>query len=338
MLGQSAIKLDKSRLLAMVNSKKILIWGSEEEGRSVALFLTESGMKYEAFVDSPSIEQPTYLFDHPIFSPEYLKGKCQSHYVIIATSFIDKEIMETLGVYGFLPEVGFYNINASSSIVIEPIQEYQDQHNNSVIGSPQASRNSKIIFQGKNNKIIFEEGVILENVTITFLGDEGYCMIGRNSIYKGVITIGFNCNVIIGEKLTVTSNCLIITEEASEVRVGDDCMFATNNQIISSDLHPIFDNHSVERINLSNSVFIGNHVWLGYDAKVIKGASVQEGSIIGHSSIVMTTIPNNCIAVGSPARVAKRNVAWDRTNLSQHKHFSSETLIDKTYWNITKEL
>lgn len=36
------------------------------------------------------------------------------------------------------------------------------------------------------------------------------------------------------------------------------------------------------------------------------------GTIIGANSLVKGEIPNNCIAVGTPARIIRKNVAWSR--------------------------
>lgn len=41
---------------------------------------------------------------------------------------------------------------------------------------------------------------------------------------------------------------------------------------------------------------------------------IDDGSIIGARSLVKSKIPNNCIAVGVPARVVRRNVAWCRND------------------------
>lgn len=52
-------------------------------------------------------------------------------------------------------------------------------------------------------------------------------------------------------------------------------------------------------------ITVGANVWIGFDAIVLPGASIGEGSIIGARSVVAGEIPAFCVAAGSPARVVK---------------------------------
>jgi acetyltransferase-like isoleucine patch superfamily enzyme len=49
-------------------------------------------------------------------------------------------------------------------------------------------------------------------------------------------------------------------------------------------------------------VRIGDNVWIGFDACVLPGVSIGEGSIIGARSVVTEDIPAYTIAAGNPAR------------------------------------
>jgi len=57
---------------------------------------------------------------------------------------------------------------------------------------------------------------------------------------------------------------------------------------------------------------IGNHVWLGADVKVLKGAIINDGAIIGTGSLVSGTVDANCIYAGIPAKKVKEHVSWRR--------------------------
>ena len=52
-------------------------------------------------------------------------------------------------------------------------------------------------------------------------------------------------------------------------------------------------------------VTLGNNVWIGDGAKVCKGVTIGDNSVIGAGSIVTSDIPANSIAAGNPARVIK---------------------------------
>lgn len=58
--------------------------------------------------------------------------------------------------------------------------------------------------------------------------------------------------------------------------------------------------------NISGNVKIGSGARIGTGANIIQGISVGAGSIIGAGATVIENIPDNCTAVGVPARVNKR--------------------------------
>jgi acetyltransferase-like isoleucine patch superfamily enzyme len=56
----------------------------------------------------------------------------------------------------------------------------------------------------------------------------------------------------------------------------------------------------------SRPIRIGNAVWIGFDAVVLPGVTIGDGSIIGARSVVTEDVPPYCIAVGNPARIVRR--------------------------------
>lgn len=52
---------------------------------------------------------------------------------------------------------------------------------------------------------------------------------------------------------------------------------------------------------------VGNHVMIGAGAKVLGPFKIGDNSKIAAGSVVLNEIPENCTAVGSPARVVKLN-------------------------------
>ena len=52
---------------------------------------------------------------------------------------------------------------------------------------------------------------------------------------------------------------------------------------------------------------VGNHVMIGAGAKVLGPFKIGDNSNIAAGSVVLNEIPENCTAVGSPARVVRQN-------------------------------
>ena len=57
-----------------------------------------------------------------------------------------------------------------------------------------------------------------------------------------------------------------------------------------------------------NKTYIGHDVWIGAGAIIKQGIKIGDGSVIGSLSFVNKDVPENCIVIGSPARVLKERM------------------------------
>ncbi|WP_309473787.1 DapH/DapD/GlmU-related protein [Curtobacterium sp. AG1037] len=71
------------------------------------------------------------------------------------------------------------------------------------------------------------------------------------------------------------------------------------------------DAHSLNGAYGRKPVRIGNHVWIGQGARVLKGVTVGDGAVIALGSIVTRDVPARALVAGQPARVIRENVSWD---------------------------
>jgi acetyltransferase-like isoleucine patch superfamily enzyme len=208
-------------------------------------------------------------------------------------------------------------------LILKNPSTYEDDRGNKIICTIPLGENVLVeIRNGYNNTLIVAPGAIYSNLRILFDCNNAICELGVNS-FKGIIRLGEKCLVRIGNRVTCTASCYISTAEGSSVVIGEDCMFASRNEIRSDDGHPIFSVKSGLRVNMPKSISIGSHVWLGAGASVLGGATIGDGSVIGYNSVVTgrCVIPNNCIAVGQPARVIRNDIAWERPHLNLSKPF-----------------
>lgn len=53
---------------------------------------------------------------------------------------------------------------------------------------------------------------------------------------------------------------------------------------------------------------IGNGVYIGAGAKVLGPVVVGDHAVIGANAVVVTDLPPNCVAVGVPARVVRKDI------------------------------
>ncbi|EFG29235.1 acyltransferase [Fusobacterium periodonticum] len=96
-------------------------------------------------------------------------------------------------------------------------------------------------------------------------------------------------------------------------------MLSYDIEIRNTDSHKIYDKSTNKRINEGNSVKIGNHVWLGMRAVILKGVNIDDNSIVAGGSIVTKDVMSNTIVSGNPAKQIKENVYWTREEVMQYK-------------------
>ncbi|MEH0928682.1 acyltransferase [Micromonospora sp. CPCC 205558] len=226
---------------------------------------------------------------------------------------------------------------------VAQLSEYSDDEGNSIACEGIIGGNISITFKGRNNRIVAPKGVRVEYLNVNFDCDNGTLILGANTKVGGIkaaIRIGQDATVKFGDNINMTGHCMITAVEGCTVSFGNDVMIAQENQFRSDDAHPIFDVTTGKRINAARDVTIGNHVWFANGAVALAGARVGDGSVIGFRSLVTGKIPNNCIAVGSPARVTRRNIAWERPHLSLVPPFykpDASTVEKSAYWALTED-
>lgn len=158
----------------------------------------------------------------------------------------------------------------------------------------------------------------------------GFSIRGREFIDFGEkLTTGYNCrieafatNENTGKKIffgtNVQLNDYVHISAISSVSIGDNALIAShvyisdnshgcyrgNNEDTSPEISPIKRPYYVAPVK------IGSNVWIGEGVIILPGVKIGDGAIIGAHSIVRSNIPDNCIAVGTPAKVKKK---WDNT-------------------------
>jgi acetyltransferase-like isoleucine patch superfamily enzyme len=140
--------------------------------------------------------------------------------------------------------------------------------------------------------------------------------------YGRGFTVGYSCRfeifgkttcLHIGESCHLGDNVHIVASE--EVVIGDNLLCASK-VFISDTSHGNYHAGSgsvsspeeppTNRPLYAKPVHIGNNVWLGENVVVLAGATIGNGCIIGSNATVTGNIPDDCIAVGSPARPIKK--------------------------------
>lgn len=176
----------------------------------------------------------------------------------------------------------------------------------------------EIIGFGKNNTISFEKNTYLRNCTFEIRGDKNIIELADDIVLTNVefYVEGSNNKIQIGSGTTMAGTqrgmVHIAALEGQAIFIGKDCMLADDISIRTGDSHPIINKNGI-RTNPAKSVIIGNHVWIGTDVLILKGAKIPDECIVGAKSLVTKEFTEKkCIIVGIPAKVLKNQVEWKR--------------------------
>ncbi|MEY2518578.1 MAG: hypothetical protein QOF24_337 [Verrucomicrobiota bacterium] len=170
--------------------------------------------------------------------------------------------------------------------------------------------------------VIFGEGFYCESAQIfrhlkskepraVVLGDHVSCYAG--------------CSFAVGEKgtcsvgdFTLMNGALVMAEE--RIEIGSHCLISWNVGIADSDFHPLepaqrlidaqalapFFKDRPPRPKLRTMpVIIGDNVWIGMNAVILKGVTIGENSVVAAGAVVTKSVPANVVVAGNPAVVTK---------------------------------
>ncbi|MET9258311.1 acyltransferase [Streptomyces sp. NPDC003717] len=228
---------------------------------------------------------------------------------------------------------------------VRKLERYKDDQGNEIVYAGEVREEKiDIRFKGSNNTLVIAPDADIKDLLVIFTGDNGHIEIERTTKRRAGLRFELRCGheskIRVGENVGCAGRTFLSAVEGVSVTIGADVMFAKNIEVRADDTHPIYDVRSQKRANPSKSIVVGEHVWIAKHAVVMGGVTIGNGSVIGFRSIVTSSVPNNCIAVGAPARVVRRNIAWERPEVvsrrpgEQHPRPGEKS---EQYWNLTDD-
>jgi len=172
---------------------------------------------------------------------------------------------------------------------------------------------------GKNSRIIHRAGrlhlgcrwgisrykesdlTIYENGTLEIRGDM--------KIYTG-------CSVDICSGATLSLGSGGISNGARIV-VFDKIIIGHNVGISENVTFRDSDNHCIigSTKPVTSPIIIGDNVWIGINATILKGVTVGEGAVIAANSLVNKDVPPHVLVGGVPAKILKENILWNTPSM-----------------------
>ncbi len=141
----------------------------------------------------------------------------------------------------------------------------------------------------------------------------------EDTIDPGVNRYANNCKIDIGDNTIFCGVRLFLQDSNTSISIGNDCMFSWGIDVWCTDVHTVTDLEG-NPLNFSESIEIGNHVWVGKDVKISKNTKISADSIVGWGSIVTKKFDEtNVVIAGNPAKIVKRNINWNFRDLGNYQ-------------------
>lgn len=150
-----------------------------------------------------------------------------------------------------------------------------------------------VLFVGEG-EIVLGEGVQFGWRTSP-LFYSGYCYLEASSE---------RARIEIGDRTEFNNNAMLKSMGAG-IRVGRDGLFGAHVEVFDSNFHDLDPRRRRGGAAARAPVEIGDNVFVGMGAKILKGVTIGSDSVVGAGAVVSASIPSGVIAAGNPARVIR---------------------------------
>jgi len=110
--------------------------------------------------------------------------------------------------------------------------------------------------------------------------------------------------LLIGHNVFISGGCTIAAERY--VSIGNDSMLAEMVSVRDHDHDP--SHPPLSGRTLQADVRVGERVWIGAKASIVRGGNVGDDAVIGAHAVVNRPVPSGSLAAGVPARVKRHDV------------------------------
>ncbi len=143
------------------------------------------------------------------------------------------------------------------------------------------------------------------------IGDDFYFSSGNavnpiSSNLQGALYVEEGAMLTIGCHVGMSSTRIWASKA---ITIGDHVNIGGGTLITDTDAHSLdwMDRRNNTGEVLSAPIVIENDAWIGAQCIILKGVTIGARTVIGAGSVVTHSIPADCIAVGNPCKVLRKN-------------------------------
>ena len=156
-----------------------------------------------------------------------------------------------------------------------------DDSNRLLGAEPRSCENTIVEFSGKNNILYMEKGVHLRNARIRFQGDNALLYLSKSRHrFNADITLETDTACVFGQGIFMngTDPLRVRCRRGSTMIMGNDCLLSLGIEIDTGTGEQEGDPDAEPE---SESILIGQHVWLGQKVIIKGGSNIRSGAILG---------------------------------------------------------
>jgi acetyltransferase-like isoleucine patch superfamily enzyme len=146
---------------------------------------------------------------------------------------------------------------------------------------------------------------------------EKYIRVGKNFSAFGRLRLEaydrhlgheYQPSIVIGDRVSINYDCHIGC--VNKIVIGNDVLmaskiFITDHMHGEATAEALKTPPSARKVVSPGPVVIGDNVWIGEGVAIMPNVTIGRNAIIGANAVVTTSIPENAVAVGVPARVIR---------------------------------
>ena len=138
--------------------------------------------------------------------------------------------------------------------------------------------------------------------TVVFNGDANIGSGSRLSVNReGTLTFG--------NKFCITGNSSVIC--SNDIKFGDNVLLSWDILVMDTDFHKLL-NEKDEHINPSKPILLGDRVWVGCRATILKGVTICNDVVVAAGSVVTRSVSaeNTVIGGANGQKVIREGIRW----------------------------
>lgn len=155
------------------------------------------------------------------------------------------------------------------------------------------------------------EGFWMEQ--LPYIVGRGKITIGRGVRLSGKSSFGFGDRLGRGPRISIGDGTFVGHDcsfgVADSISIGKHCLLAGGVSIRDYDGHSLDATERREHRPMPQEgikpVVIGDDVWIGAGAMILKGVTIGDRAVVGAGAVVTRDVPADSVVAGNPARIVK---------------------------------